>query len=145
MQLVEGLTGLAVRGTPWHAPTATPRDVPPGMGMVGCVPMPVLVQWGRAAPGAGWVGGCCRGKGRECGRRALAPGIAPCLSFSSNAAERVLLGCAGRTVRHAGSCGDPVPGADPWHLRAQLRCPPSQLFLGVLGMRAHPGVTSGNG
>ena len=51
LQLVEGLTGLAVRGTPG----TPPQDVPPGigMGMVSCIPMPVLVQWGREAPGAG--------------------------------------------------------------------------------------------
>lgn len=58
LQLVEGLTGLAVQGTPWHPPTPPttppPRDIPPGigMGMVSCIPMTVPVQWGQEAHGA---------------------------------------------------------------------------------------------
>lgn len=57
------------------APTHSPRDVPPGIGveMVSCIPMPVSVQWAREAPGANEVGGCCRGKGREGG-----PGFLHC-------------------------------------------------------------------
>lgn len=130
----DGAPGARDSLAPTHSP---PQDVPPGIrvGMVSCIPMLVPVQQGREAPGASEVGGCCRGKGRECGPGALAPCIAPCLSFSSNAAERMLLGCAECMVRRARSWWAHVPGADPWHLWAQLQCTPSQLFPRVLGPR----------
>lgn len=75
------------------------RDLP-ALGMLSCTPMLVLV---------------CRG-----GRVFLGPCIAPCLSFPSNAAEGMLSGCAGCTVRHARSWWDTVPRADPWHLQTPL-------------------------
>lgn len=71
--------------------------------------------------------------GARGGRVVLGSCIAPCLSFPSNATERMLLSCAGCTVRHARSWWDHVPGVDPWHLWAQPQRIPSQLFPGVLG------------
>jgi len=132
LQLVEGLTGLAVRGTPGTCPqpppgpppgcSATDRELPPDAGP------------GAVGLGSAWcrLGG--RGlRGQGGGEWSLAPCIAPCLGFSSDTAERMLLGCAGCTVRHPRSRWDHGPGADPRHLWAQPQRTPAQLYPRVLG------------
>lgn len=74
--------------------------------------------------------------------------IAPCLSFPSNATERMLLSCAGCTVRHARSWWDHVPGVDPWHLGTATAHPFPALPRGAgspRGMLGLPGATLGDG